>query len=148
MPQFDFYTWISIGFYTILIFTVVHFLVLRFIIVPCANLHKTLIKVSNNNNNNKEQSKAGLESKIFHRIEKENLIAKTNTNLTIITLKKNIIFFKPFLKKKAKCLNKLQILILKKLKKKHTIKGENKVKVKGIVGVRKLTKKQKYDKSV
>ena len=45
MPQFDFFIWFALSFYTIFIFQFLYYFLLYFIIAPFANIQKTLIKL-------------------------------------------------------------------------------------------------------
>lgn len=45
MPQFDFFIWFSLSLSTICIFQILYYFLLYFIIVPFANIQKTLIKL-------------------------------------------------------------------------------------------------------
>jgi|SaaInl7_100m_RNA_FD_contig_51_2009905_length_1362_multi_4_in_0_out_0_1 hypothetical protein len=45
MPQFDFYSWASVGFWTILVFQMFYLLVLRFIVCPVAEYQKAFRKL-------------------------------------------------------------------------------------------------------
>jgi hypothetical protein len=45
MPQFDFFIWFSLSFWTIFTFQILYYFLLYFIISPFSNIQKTLIKL-------------------------------------------------------------------------------------------------------
>lgn len=54
MPQFDFFAWASVGFWTVVSFHIFYFFILRCILAPFAEIQKfqqkILIKISNSEN--------------------------------------------------------------------------------------------------
>ena len=66
MPQFDFFIWISLSFWTILTFQFLYYILLYYILAPFANLQKTLIKLYNLKFLKQEQKNVPL----FHQLAK------------------------------------------------------------------------------